>query len=72
VTGLPVQFAHGNSSATIWRGPQYFWFDYNHQYEYDLGDLVRPGARNTMAIRIFKSVDNPGSYDRVFLLGDAK
>lgn len=72
VNGVPVQFDHGNYSDTIWRGPSYFWFDYNHQHEYDLGDLVRPGARNTMAIRVFKSFDHAGSYDRVFLLGDAK
>ena len=27
-------------------------------------------ARNTMAIRVFKSFDHAGSYDRVFLLAD--
>ena len=70
MNGVPVQFDHGNYSDTIWRGPSYFWFDYNHQHEYDLGDLVRPGARNTMAIRIFKSFDHAGSYDRVFLLAE--
>ena len=72
VNGVPVKFDHGNYSDTIWRGPSYFWFDYNHQHEYDLGDLVRPGERNTIAIRVFKSFDHGGSYDRVFLLGDAK
>jgi hypothetical protein len=72
VNGVPVQFDHGNYSDTIWRGPSYFWFDYNHQHEYDLGDLVRPGARNTMAIRVFKSFDHAGSYDRVFLLAEEK
>jgi len=72
VNGVPVTFDHGNYTDTVWRGPSYFWFDYNHQHEYDLGDLVRPGERNTIAIRIFKSFDHAGSYDRVFLLGDAK
>ena len=69
VDGVPVEFDHGTYRDTVWRGPSYFWYDYDHRREFDLGDLVRPGRKNTIALRIFKSFDHAGSYDRVFLIG---
>ena len=69
VNGTPVEFDHGTWRDTIWRGPSYFWYDYDHKREFDLGNLVRPGQKNTIAIRIFKSFDHAGSYDRPYLLG---
>ena len=70
VNGKSVMFDHGNYVDDIWRGPNYFWYDYNHQREFDLGDMLVPGEKNTIAIRIFKSYDHAGSYDRPFLLAD--
>ena len=70
VNGVPVSFEHDGYHDTIWRGPVYFWYDYNHQREFDLGGLVKPGRTNTIAIRVFKSFDHAGSYDRPFLLGE--
>lgn len=70
VNGKPVEFDHGGWRDTVWRGPSYFWFDYNHQHEYDLGGLVEPGRRNVICIRVFKSFDHAGPYDRPFLLAE--
>ncbi|MBP5284585.1 MAG: DUF4838 domain-containing protein [Kiritimatiellae bacterium] len=70
VNGKSVMFDHGNYVDDIWRGPNYFWYDYNHQREFDLADMLVPGEKNTIAIRIFKSYDHAGSYDRPFLLAD--
>ena len=70
VNGTPVAFDHGTYRDTIYRGPATFWYDYNHQLEFPLGDLIRPGEKNTIAIRIFKSFDHAGSYDRPFLLAE--
>ena len=70
VNGQPVAFEHDGYRDTVWRGPAYFWYDYNHQHEFDLGGLVKPGTANTIAIRVFKSFDHAGSYDRPFLLAE--
>jgi len=70
VNGRPVEFDHGTYTDTIWRGPTYFWMDYNHEEEFDVTPLVRPGERNTIAFRVFKSYDFAGTYRRVFLLAN--
>lgn len=70
VNGRPISFDHGSYSDTIYRGPATFWYDYNHQLEFPLGDMIRPGERNTIAMRIFKSFDHAGSYDRPFVLAE--
>ena len=70
VNGQPVEFDHGSYRDTTWRGPDYFWVNYDHQQRYDITGLLQPGTRNTIAFRVFKSVDHGGSYDRVFLLAD--
>ena len=70
VNGRPVVFDHGTYTDTIYRGPATFWYDYNHQLEFPLKDLIRPGETNTIAIRVFKSFDHAGSYDRPFLLAE--
>jgi hypothetical protein len=70
VNGEPVAFDHGEYKDETWRGPATFWSDYNHTREFDVTGLVKPGAKNTLAFRVFKSFDHGGTYDRVFLLAD--
>jgi hypothetical protein len=70
INGQPVEFDCGAYRDTVWRGPDYFWFDYNHQQRFDVTGLIKPGQRNTIAFRVFKSFDHGGSYDRIFLLAD--
>lgn len=54
--------------GTTWRGPATFWYDYNHEQEFDVTPYVRPGQKNTIAFRVFKSFDFGGTYRRVFLV----
>ena len=68
INGQPVTFEHDGYTDTIHRGPDYFWVNYNHEQQFDITGLVRPGAVNTIAFRVFKSFDHGGTYDRVFLL----
>jgi len=70
VNGQPVTFTVNGETSTIWRGPEYFWYDYNHQREFDLTPYIKPGAKNTIAFRVFKSHDFGGSYRRPWLLGN--
>lgn len=70
INGEPVMFDHGAYQDEIWRGPTYFWIDYNHSRGFDVTPHIRPGERNTIAFRVFKSFDHGGTYDRVFLLAD--
>ena len=68
VNGQPVMFDVNGEKSPIWRGPEYFWFDYDHQREFDLTPFIKPGEKNTIAFRAFKSHDFGGSYRRVWLL----
>lgn len=70
INGEPVMFDHDTYQDEIWRGPTYFWIDYNHSRGFDVTPHIRPGERNTIAFRVFKSFDHGGTYDRVFLLAD--
>jgi len=70
IDGEPVEFDHETYRDTTWRGPDYFWMNYDHQQRFDVTSLIKPGARNTIAFRVFKSFDHGGSYDRIFLLAD--
>ena len=70
INGVAVEFDHETFRDTTWRGPDYFWIDYNHQQQFDVTSAIKPGTRNTIAFRIFKSFDHGGTYDRVFLLAD--
>lgn len=70
VNGEPVEFDHGDYHDTVWRGPAYFWSNYNHSRKFDVTPHIRPGETNTIAFRVFKSFDHGGTYDRVFLLAD--
>jgi hypothetical protein len=70
VNGEPVQFDHGEYTDEIWRGPAYFWSNYNHSRMFDVTPHLKPGQTNTIAFRVFKSYDHGGTYDRVFLLAD--
>jgi hypothetical protein len=72
VNGTPVSFDQGTYKDTTWHGPDYFWFNYDHQASFDVSGLVKPGERNTLAFRVFKSYDHGGSYDRIFLLAHPK
>jgi len=70
VNGEPVAFDRGAYTDTIWRGPKYFWANYNHSRKFDVTPHLRPGRENTIAFRVYKSFDHGGTYDRIFLLGD--
>jgi hypothetical protein len=70
IDGQPVAFDHGDYRDATWRGPKYFWYDYDHQVSLDVTPLIKPGQRQTIAFRVFKSFDHGGSYDRVFLVAD--
>lgn len=54
--------------SAIWRGMDYFWMNYDHRREFDVTKLIRPGEKNTIAFRVFKSFDFGGSYRRPLLL----
>lgn len=68
INGESVKFDNGKYKDTIWRGPSYFWYNYDHQQEFDVTPYIKPGQQNTIAFRIFKSYDHGGTYDRIFLL----
>jgi hypothetical protein len=70
VNGQPVTFDVNGEQSTIWRGPTYFWINYDHQVEFDITPYVKAGQKNTLAFRVFKSYDFGGSYRRVWLLGN--
>ena len=70
INGEPVAFDHGTHTEHIWRGPTYFWMSYDHALEFDVTAHVRPGEKNTIAFRVFKSYDFAGTYRRIFLLAD--
>ncbi len=70
INGEPVGFPYENYTDATWRGPEFFWVNYDHQQSFDVTALVKPGKRNTIAFRVFKSADHGGTYDRVFLLAD--
>ena len=68
INGVPVEFDHGTHKDTIWRGPMTFWYNYDHQQEFDVTPYIRPGKNSTIALRVFKCFDFGGTYRRVFLL----
>jgi len=70
INGQQVEFDYGTYKDTTWRGPDYFWVDYNHQQQFDVTAYVKAGAANTIAFRVFKSYDHGGTYDRAFLLAN--
>ncbi len=70
INGEPVQFDHGDYQDEIWRGPKYFWMNYVHTRIFDITPHIRPGEKNTVAFRVFKSFDHGGTYDRIFLVAD--
>jgi hypothetical protein len=70
VNGEPVTFDHGTYKDETWRGPVYFWMDYDHRVSFDLTGKIKPGQDNVIAIRVFKSFDFGGSYRRPWLLGN--
>jgi hypothetical protein len=70
INGEPLLFDNGKYKDVVWRGPSYFWYNYDHQREFDVTSRIKPGEKNTIAFRIFKSFDHAGTYDRVFLLAE--
>lgn len=70
VNGQPVTFDVNGEQSAIWRGPTYFWMNYDHQVEFDVTPFIQPGQKNTIALRVFKSYDFGGSYRRPWLLGE--
>jgi hypothetical protein len=70
VNGQPVEFDYENYKDTVWRGPDYFWIDYNHAQEFDITPHLKPGQKNTIAFRVFKSFDFGGTYRRMWLLAN--
>lgn len=69
VNGVPVTFNHETYTDETWRGPVYFWMNYDHRVSFDLTGKIKPGQSNVIAIRVFKSFDFGGSYRRPWLLG---
>jgi len=67
VNGEPASFNHGDYTDGTWRGPDYFWINYDHQVAFDISGKLKPGT-NTIAFRVFKSFDHGGSYNRIFIL----
>lgn len=70
INGEPITFDHDTYKSDTWHGPATFWYDYNHQQMFDITGHLKPGQKNTIAWRIFKSYDHGGTYDRVFILAD--
>jgi hypothetical protein len=70
INGEPVVFDNGAARETVWRGPERFWLNYDTVEEFDITPLVRPGQRNTIAFRTFKSADVGGVFRRIYLLAD--
>ncbi len=70
INGQPVKFDHGTYKDTVWRGPAYFWVNYNHEREFDVTAYIRPKRWNTIAFRVFKSFDFGGTYRRIYLLAE--
>lgn len=70
VNGERVMFDHGDYKDATWRGPLYFWQKYDHQQSFDITPHVKPGQKNTIAFRVFKSFDFGGTYRRPYLLAD--
>lgn len=70
VNGQPVEFDYENYKDTIWRGPDYFWVNYDHSQEFDITPHLKPGQKNTIAFRAFKSFDFGGTYRRMWLLAN--
>ncbi|HRJ73202.1 MAG TPA: DUF4838 domain-containing protein [Terrimicrobiaceae bacterium] len=69
---LVVPEKEATYQSPIWRGRDYFWMNYDHRREFDVTPLIRPGEKNTIAFRVFKSFDFGGSYRRPLLLAEAK
>ncbi len=68
VNGQPVSFSHDGITENTWRGPEYFWINYDHRLTVDVTPHIKPGQKNTIAFRAFKSYDFGGAYERIFLL----
>jgi hypothetical protein len=68
INGKPVSFEHDGITENTWRGPEYFWMNYDHRLTVDVTSYIKPGEKNTIAFRAFKSYDFGGTYERVFLL----
>ena len=65
-----MEFDHGTYRDTTWRGPDYFWADYNHELALDITPRLEPGKKSTIAFRVFKSFDFGGTYRRIYLLAE--
>ncbi|NQU41290.1 MAG: DUF4838 domain-containing protein [Lentisphaerae bacterium] len=72
VNGQRVTFMQDGHPDDTWRGPTHFWFTYDHSLAFDLSDHIKPGEKNTIALRAFKSFDHGGSFRRIFLLAEAE
>jgi hypothetical protein len=75
VNGQEVEFDYDYKGPkpykdTVWRGPDYFWINYNHEQSFDVTPYIKPGQLNTIAFRVFKSFDIGGTYRRVYLLAE--
>lgn len=70
INGQPVEFDNKTYKDTSWRGPDYFWYNYNHELSVDITPYIKPGEKNVIAYRVFKSFDFGGSYRRIFLLAE--
>ncbi len=70
INGEPVVFEQNGYQDTIYRGPDYFWYDYDHAWTTDVTKYLKPGQENVIAFRVFKSFDFAGVYRPIHLLGE--
>jgi hypothetical protein len=77
INGQAVEFDYDylgpkSYKETIWRGPDYFWMNYQHERAFEVTSYVKPGQINTIAFRVFKSFDFGGPYRRIYLLAESR
>ena len=74
-TGKPLRFWGGGAinEAWVWVNGQYaghkphkIWWRSPHDFDFDVAKLVRPGEKNTIAIRVWNSAEPGGLYRRGF------
>jgi len=73
--GMPIHFQCGGAinEAWVWVNGEYaghkpyaMWWMGNHDFDLDVTKLVRPGERNTVAIRVWNKAEIGGLYRRGF------
>ena len=73
--GRPIKFWCGGAidEGWVWINGKYaghktssIWWYHNHAFELDVTDLIEPGRKNTIAIRVLNPADIGGLFRRGF------